>query len=131
MTKIDANNNSFCFVEIRKLSLYIKKVTSSTGKLNPWSIVGNFKYSLAFLNSHSGDLGDLFHDEYGYVNDTRSFDWISMDHRDGILGRSLVVSRKSACLRRPSGQQMNHQIYHKTSHVVILAINYYLVKKIS
>ncbi|XP_065930370.1 uncharacterized protein [Magallana gigas] len=42
-------------------------------------------------HSHSGDLGDLFHDEYGYVNDTRSFDWISMDHHDGILGRSLVI----------------------------------------
>lgn len=108
MTEIDANNNSFCFVEIRKPSLYIKKVTSSTGKLNLWSIVGNFKYSLAFLNSHSGDLRDLFHDEYGYVNDTRSFDWILMDHHDGILGRSLVVSRKSAYLKRLGIQQMNH-----------------------
>lgn len=56
-------------------------------------------YSLAYLNSHSGDLGDLVHDEYGYVNDTRTFDWMSMDHHhDGILGRSLVVSRKIACL---------------------------------
>lgn len=72
--------------------------------MDPCSTAVNFKsmiasYSLAYLNSHSGDLGDLVHDEYGYVNDTRTFDWMSMDHHhDGILGRSLVVSRKIACL---------------------------------
>lgn len=71
--------------------------------MNPCSTAVNFKsmiasYSLAYLNSHSGDLGDLVHDEYGYVNDTRTFDWMSMDHHDGILGRSLVVSRKIECL---------------------------------
>ena len=39
----------------------------------------------------SGDLGDLRPDGHGDVNDTRTFDWLSLGH-GGILGRSLVVS---------------------------------------
>ena len=48
-------------------------------------------YYFDIFHRHSGDLGDLRPDGHGDVNDTRTFDWLSLGH-GGILGRSLVVS---------------------------------------
>lgn len=44
------------------------------------------------IYSEPGDLGDLHDDEHGEVNSTRTFDWLTIGHQDGILGRSLAVS---------------------------------------
>ncbi|XP_048756191.1 extracellular superoxide dismutase [Cu-Zn] [Ostrea edulis] len=38
-----------------------------------------------------GDLGDLHDDDHGEVNSTRTFDWLTIGHKDGILGRSLAI----------------------------------------
>jgi hypothetical protein len=49
------------------------------------------RYKLYF-DSDPGDLGDLVDDSQGEVNATRTFDWLTIGHEDGILGRSLAVS---------------------------------------
>lgn len=46
---------------------------------------------VTFYNSEPGDLGDLHDDAHGEVNATRTFDWLTIGHNDGILGRSLAV----------------------------------------
>lgn len=47
-------------------------------------------FNLQF-DSNPGDLGDLHDDDHGEVNSTRTFDWLTIGHKDGILGRSLAV----------------------------------------
>ncbi|XP_062607466.1 superoxide dismutase [Cu-Zn]-like [Saccostrea cucullata] len=42
-------------------------------------------------HANPGDLGDLHDDDHGNVTDTRKFDWLTIGHEDGILGRSLAI----------------------------------------
>nr|ACQ73551.1 extracellular superoxide dismutase [Saccostrea glomerata] len=42
-------------------------------------------------HANPGDLGDLHDDDRGNVTDTRKFDWLTIGHEDGILGRSLAI----------------------------------------
>ncbi|XP_022307230.1 uncharacterized protein LOC111113329 [Crassostrea virginica] len=42
-------------------------------------------------HAEPGDLGDLHDDAHGEVNATRTFDWLTIGHNDGILGRSLAI----------------------------------------